>query len=158
MARKSGPKGPIAAQNRKARHDYFIDEVYEAGIMLTGTEVKSLRAGRASIAESYAAPDGNELYLINAHIPEYASASSRFNHEPKRKRRLLLHRREIAKLMGAVQRDGMTLVPLMLYFNDRGMVKVELGLARGKHTHDKRESIKARDWERQKSRLMREKG
>ena len=157
MAPKSGPKGPIAAQNRKARHDYFIDEVFEAGIMLTGTEVKSLRAGRASIVESYAAPDGDELFLINAHIPEYASAS-RFNHEPKRRRKLLLHRREIGKLMGGVQREGMTIVPLALYFNDRGRVKVELGLARGKHTHDKRASIKERDWQRDKARLMREKG
>lgn len=157
MARKSGPKGPIAAQNRKARHDYFIEETFEAGIMLTGTEVKSLRGGRASIGEAYAAPDGDDLYLVNAHIPEYASAS-RFNHEPKRRRKLLLHRREIGKLMGAVQREGMTLVPLALYFNDRGMVKVELALARGKHTHDKRASIKDRDWKRDKARLMREKG
>jgi len=157
MARKSGPKGPIAAQNRKARHDYFIEETFEAGIMLTGTEVKSLRGGRASIGEAYAAPDGDDLFLVNAHIPEYASAS-RFNHEPKRRRKLLLHRREIGKLMGAVQREGMTLVPLALYFNDRGMVKVELALARGKHTHDKRASIKDRDWKRDKARLMREKG
>ena len=156
MARKAGPKGPIAAQNRKARHDYFIEETFEAGIVLTGSEVKSLRSGRASINESYAAPDGNDLFLVNAHIPVYSA--SRDNHEPRRPRKLLLHRREIGKLQGAVQREGMTVVPLAVYFNERGIAKVELGLARGKQSHDKRQDIKSRDWQRQKARLMREKG
>jgi SsrA-binding protein len=157
MARKGGPKGVIAAQNRRARHDYFIDEVFEAGIVLTGTEVKSLRSGRSSITESYAAPDGDALVLVNAHIPEYA-AGNRQNHEPRRPRKLLLHKREISRLTGAVQREGMTLVPLAIYFNERGLAKVELGLARGKQQHDKRQDTKSRDWQRQKARLMREKG
>jgi SsrA-binding protein len=157
MARKGGPKGLIAAQNRRARHDYFIDEVFEAGIVLTGTEVKSLRSGRSSINESYAAPDGMALVLVNAHIPEYA-AGNRQNHEPRRPRKLLLHKREIGRLTGAIQREGMTLVPLAIYFNERGLAKVELGLARGKQQHDKRQDTKSRDWQRQKARLMREKG
>lgn len=157
MAREALAKGHIAAQNRKARHDYFIEEVVEAGIMLLGTEVKSLRAGRASIAESFAGPIEGELYLLNAHIPEYDSASV-FNHEPKRPRKLLLHKRELNKLMGSVQRGGMTLVPLAIRFNERGMAKVDLALARGKHNYDKRASIKDRDWQRQKSRLMRDRG
>ena len=146
-----------AAQNRKARHDYFIEDALEAGIALTGTEVKSLRAGRASIGESYAAEDGGELYLLNAYIPEYAAAAHG-NHEPRRKRKLLLHKRELARLFAAVNRQGMTLVPLSIYFNDRGMAKLELALARGKHRTDKRETSKTRDWQRQKARLMRAKG
>ena len=145
------------AENRKARHDYFIDETVEAGLMLVGTEVKSLREGRANIAESHAAFDDGELFLRNAHINEY-HGGNRFNHEPRRPRKLLLHKRELERLHGAVQRKGMTLVPLAIYFNDRGKAKLRLGLARGKKMHDKRASEKERDWQREKSRLLREKG
>lgn len=145
------------ARNRKARHDYFIEDTFEAGIMLEGTEVKVLRLGQGSINECYAGEKDGALCLFNAFIPEYQSAS-KFNHEPRRIRKLLLHRREIAKLLGAVQREGMTLVPLSLYFNARGIAKVELALAKGKHTYDKRASIKDRDWKRDKARMMREKG
>jgi SsrA-binding protein len=144
------------AQNRKALHNYFIDERFEAGIVLSGTEVKSLRRGRASISEAYAGESGGELYLFNAHIPEY-EAGNRFNHEPKRPRKLLLHKREMSRLFGATKREGMTVVPLSLYFNPRGLAKVELGLARGKKLHDKRASVKERDWQREKQRLLREK-
>lgn len=144
----------VVAQNRKARHNYAIEETVEAGIVLTGTEVKSLRAGRASISECYAAEEGGELYLINSHIPEYPPAG-RFNHEPRRPRKLLLHRRQIEKLVGAITREGYTLVPLSIYFDKRGMAKVELGLGRGKKKHDKRAAIKERDWQRQKQRLVR---
>ncbi len=147
----------VIAENRKARHNYHIDEVFEAGLVLLGSEVKSLRTGKANIAESYAAEEGGELYLINAHIPEYAQAN-RFNHHPRRHRKLLLHRREINKLMGAVQRGGMTLIPLKLYFNARGIAKLSLALARGKKLHDKRQDARNRDWARQKARLMRDKG
>lgn len=153
-----GGPGRAAATNRRARHDYFIEETIEAGVVLTGTEVKSLRAGRASIAESYAAEQSGELYLINAHIPEYAHAPKAANHEPVRARKLLLRRREIARLMGAVQQKGKTLVPLSVMFNKRGVAKVLLGLATGKRQYDKRQTVKDRDWSRQKSRLMREKG
>ncbi|HSD92377.1 MAG TPA: SsrA-binding protein SmpB [Methyloceanibacter sp.] len=149
--------GKLVAENRKARFNFDIEEKLEAGIILTGSEVKSLRAGRANIAESYATEDGGELYLINAHISEYAGAA-RDGHAPTRPRKLLLHAREIARLIGAVNRQGMTLVPLKLYFNRRGIAKVELGLAKGKKLHDKRDTEKKRDWERQKGRLMREKG
>lgn len=147
----------IVAQNRRARHDYFIEDTLEAGLVLTGTEVKSLRQGRGSVAESYAAERGGELYLQNAHIPPY-EAASRFNHEPRRPRKLLVHRRELAKLIGQIRREGYTVVPLSIYFNPRGIAKVELGLARGKRKADKRESEKKKDWQRQKARLMREKG
>jgi len=147
----------LVAQNRKARHNYVIEESLEAGVVLAGTEVKSLRQGRASIAEAYAADERGELYLFNAHIPVYESAG-RFNHDPKRPRKLLLHRRELARLVGLVRREGYTLVPLSLYFNPRGVAKVELGLARGKRKIDKRETEKRRDWQRQKARLMRERG
>jgi SsrA-binding protein len=147
----------VVAENRKARHNYFIEETFEAGIALTGTEVKSLREGRANIGDSYAAAEGNELFLVNAHIPEYAGGN-RFNHEPRRPRKLLLHRREIGKLLGSVQRGGMTLIPLRLYFNERGRAKVELALARGKKMHDKRVAERERAWQREKGRLMREKG
>lgn len=147
----------MVAENRKARHDYFIDETFEAGLVLTGTEVKSLRQGRANIAESYAAAEGDELWLINAHIPEY-SAGNRFNHAPRRRRKLLLRRREINRLAGAVQKEGMTLVPLRIFFNARGLAKLQLGLARGKKLHDKRATQRDRDWQRQKARLMRERG
>ena len=151
-------KKKIVAENRRARFDYFIEEVFEAGIALTGTEVKSLRFGEGSIAESYAeVKDGGEIWLINANIPEF-SHGNRNNHEPKRPRKLLLHEREINKLFGAVERKGMTLVPLSVFFNSRGRAKVELALAKGKQTHDKRASIKDRDWKRDKARLMRDKG
>ena len=145
------------AQNRRARHDYFIEERMEGGLVLTGTEVKSLRLGRGSITESYVADQGGELYLLGAHIPEY-EAASRFNHEPRRPRKLLVRRRELAKLLGQVRRDGYTLVPLELYFNERGLAKLEFGLAKGKRKADKRETAKARDWQRQKGRLLRDKG
>ena len=158
MARKKGrAPGTIAAQNRRARHDYAVVETVEAGIALVGTEVKSLRLGQASINESYAGAKGGELFLFNAHIPEYLSAS-RFNHEPRRPRKLLLHKRQIAKLVAAQEREGMTLVPLSIYFNARGRAKVDLALARGKQRHDKRQATKDRDWKMQKARLMREKG
>lgn len=155
MAKKKEPARQYAAQNRKARHDYFIDDTYEAGVALAGTEVKSLRAGRGNLADAYAAEEGGELWMVNAYIPEY-SAGSHFNHEPKRKRKLLLHKRELAKLFIAVQQKGMTIVPLSIYFNDRGIAKVELGLARGKRQYDKRDTEKKRDWERQKARIVRE--
>jgi SsrA-binding protein len=147
----------VVAENRKARFSYFIEETFEAGIALTGSEVKSLRMGRANIAESYATEERGEVYLINAYIPEYLQAN-RLNHETRRPRKLLLHKREVGKLIGAVQREGMTLVPLRIYFNDRGRAKLELALARGKKLHDKREAEKSRDWERQKGRLLRERG
>ena len=150
-----GPKS--VAQNRKARHDYFIEDTLEAGMLLLGSEVKSLRAGRASIAESFAAQQGDGLYLINAYIPEY-EAANRFNHAPKRARKLLLHRRELGRLLGAVQREGMTLVPLSIYFNARGIAKVQLGLAKGKRKGDKREAEKQRDWSRDRARLLRDRG
>ena len=147
----------IVAENRKARHDYAIEDVLEAGIMLVGSEVKSLRAGRATIAEAYASDEDGEIYLINANIPEYTQAN-RFNHEPKRRRKLLLKKREMARLSIAIRREGMTLVPLEIYFNKRGIAKLALALAKGKKVHDKRETIKQRDWSRQKQRLMRDKG
>ncbi|MEY4889903.1 MAG: hypothetical protein RIQ75_1033 [Pseudomonadota bacterium] len=145
------------AENRRARYDYFIDTTYEAGLALTGTEVKALRCGEGSIAESYAEVTNGEVWLVNANIPEF-SHGNRFNHEPKRPRKLLLHEREINKLHGAVARDGMTLVPLSIYFNSRGRAKVELALAKGKKAHDKRETIKQRDWKREASRIMRDRG
>ena len=156
-APKKQPPRKVIAENRKARHAYEILDNFEAGIALTGSEVKSLRQGKANIAESYATEQGGEMYVINAHIPAYAEAN-RFNHEERRPRKLLLHKREIAKLIGAIRREGMTLVPLRLYFNDRGRAKLELALARGRKLHDKREVEKARDWDRQKARLLREKG
>ena len=149
--------GKLVAENRRARYNYEIEDTIEAGIILTGSEVKSLRVGKANIAESYASNEDGELYLINAHIDEYPGAA-RFGHEPTRHRKLLLHRKEMARLLEAVQRQGMALVPLRLYFNARGIAKLLLGLGRGKKIHDKRETEKKRDWERQKSRLMREKG
>ena len=149
--------GKLIAENRRARYDYFIESTLEAGLQLTGTEVKSLRNGRANIAESYASVEGREIVLINANIPEYGPAN-RFNHEPKRPRKLLLHRKEIDRLIGAVQRDGRTLAPLKLYFNDKGRVKLELALATGKKAHDKRATIAERDWKREQGRLMRDKG
>jgi SsrA-binding protein len=147
----------LIADNRRARFDYFIEETLEAGIVLSGTEVKALRAGRATISESYASPEKGELYLINAYIPEYNPASQ-FNHEPRRPRKLLVHKRQLNKLFGAVEREGRTLVPLKLYFNDRGRAKLEIALAKGKKIHDKRAASKDRDWKKEQGRLMRDKG
>lgn len=155
--KRKDESGKIVADNRKARHNYFIKDTYEAGIMLTGTEVKSLRTGAASLGESYAQIKNGEVYLINAHIPEYLQAN-RFNHAPRRPRKLLLHAREITKLSDAVNKQGMTVVPLRLYFNDRGIAKVELGVAQGKKMVDKRQTEKDRSWQRDKARLLREKG
>jgi len=155
-------KAPIStskliAENRRARFDYFLDQTFEAGLILTGTEVKALRQGRANIAESYAATEGREIVLINAYIPEYGPAN-RFNHEPRRHRKLLLHRKEIDRLLAAVQREGRTLIPTKLYFNEKGRVKLELALAKGKKLHDKREVEADRDWKREQGRLMRDRG
>ena len=155
-------KGPvnaerIAAQNRKARHNYFIEDTLEAGIMLLGTEVKSLRAGQANLNDAYAAEQEGGLFLLNAHIPEYKFAN-RGGHESKRPRKLLLRKRQVEKLIGATQREGITVVPLSIYFNARGIAKVELGLARGRRKYEKREVEKKRDWQREKGRLLREKG
>jgi SsrA-binding protein len=147
----------LIAENRRARYDYFLEDTFEAGIALTGTEVKSLRNGRANIAESYAAVEGKEVVLINADIPPYAQAN-RFNHEPRRPRKLLLHRKQLDKLIGAVQRNGQTIIPLKLYWNEKGLAKLELALAKGKKAHDKREATAERDWQRDKARLMRDKG
>jgi SsrA-binding protein len=157
MAADKERKLKVVADNRKARFHYAIGETFEAGIALTGTEVKSLRDGKATIAESYATAQGGELWLLNANIPEYLQAN-RFNHAPKRPRKLLLHKRQIHKLVGAVEREGMTLVPLKLYFNEKGRAKLELAVARGKKLHDKRESEKKRAWERDRARLMRDRG
>lgn len=151
------PSRKLIAENRRARYDYFLDDTVEAGLVLTGTEVKSLRNGRANIAESYAAVEGREIVLINADIPPYGQAN-RFNHEPRRPRKLLLSRRQIDRMIGAVQREGRTIIPVKLYFNDKGLAKLEVALAKGKKTHDKRETEAARDWQRDKARLMREKG
>lgn len=150
-------KVKTVAENRRARYDYFIDDTFEAGIALTGTEVKALRFGEGSIVESYAEVHDGQVWLVNANIPEF-SHGNRFNHEPKRPRKLLLHEREITKMHGAVARQGMTLVPLSVYFNSKGRAKVELALAKGKKDHDKRETIKARDWKREAARLMRDRG
>ncbi|MBK1841721.1 SsrA-binding protein SmpB [Azospirillum sp. YIM B02556] len=147
-----------AAQNRRARFDFFIDDVLEAGIMLTGSEVKSLRGGRASVNEAYAGLKAGELYLFNAYIPEYLQAGRIDQHEPKRPRKLLVRRRELDKLAAGIKQKGVTLVPMSVYFNDRGYAKVEIGLATGKKKHDKRESEKERSWQRDKARLMRDKG
>ncbi|MEG3180127.1 SsrA-binding protein SmpB [Sphingomonas sp. LT1P40] len=150
-------KKKIVAENRRARFEYFIEDVYEAGIALQGTEVKALRGGEGSIAEAYAEVKNDQVFLVNANIPEF-SHGNRFNHEPKRPRKLLLHQRQIKKFHGAVARDGMTLVPLSVYFNSQGRAKVELALAKGKKNHDKRETVKERDWKREQGRLMRDRG
>jgi SsrA-binding protein len=157
MAKKKDDGTKTIADNRKARYAYSIDDTLEAGIMLVGSEVKSLRGGKSTIAESYAMAKDGELFLVNSYIPEYTEAS-RFNHEPKRTRKLLVHKREAAKLAAATQREGMTLIPLRLYFNEKGRAKIELGIAKGKKLHDKRETEKNRDWQRDKARLMRNKG
>ena len=158
MAAKPERRFKVVADNRRARFNYEIGESFEAGIALTGSEVKSLRAGKATIAESYADAKNGEIWLINANIPEYRQAGPFNNHAPKRPRKLLLHEREINKLTGAVDREGMTIVPLKLYFNARGRSKLEIALAKGKKLHDKRETLKKRSWERERGRLLRQKG
>jgi SsrA-binding protein len=150
--------GKVIAENRRARFDYFLEQTFEAGLALTGSEVKSLRNGKANIAESYAAVEGDEIVLVNADIPPYTQAGPYFNHEPRRPRKLLLKRREIDRLMGAVQREGLTLIPTKLYWSDKGLAKIEVALAKGKNVRDKRETEAKRDWQRDKARIMREKG
>lgn len=157
MAPKKDAATKLIADNKRARYDYFIEDVVEAGLVLTGTEVKALREGRATIKESYASPEGGAIWLINANIPEY-SAGNRQNHEPKRRRKLLLRAREVARLTQAVERKGYTIAPLRLYFNDRGIAKLEIGLALGKKAPDKRATEKKRDWQREKGRIMRGRG
>jgi SsrA-binding protein len=151
------PGRKTVAENRKARYNFEIIDVLEAGLQLVGTEVKSLRSGKASLLESYALVEGDEIWLVNCHIPEYTQGN-RNNHEPRRPRKLLLHRKQISRLIGAVQREGLTLIPLKLFFNARGMAKLDLALAKGKKMHDKRQTERDRSWERDKARLMREKG
>ena len=158
MVAKTDPRYRIASENRRARHDYFIDETLEAGLILYGSEVKSLRKGHGNLVDSYAGPIKGELYLLNAYIPEFAGAAHFGHSETRRPRKLLLHKRQVERLLGLIKRAGMTLVPLKIYFNERGIAKVELGLARGKRKVDKRNAEKERDWERDRSRLMREKG
>ncbi len=150
-------KVKVVAENRRARYEYFLEDFFEAGIALTGTEVKSLRFGEGSIAESYAEVKDDQVWLVNANVPEF-SHGNRHNHEPKRPRKLLLHEREINKMRVAVGREGMTLIPLSVYFNAKGRAKVELALAKGKKLHDKRETEKDRDWKREQGRIMRERG
>jgi SsrA-binding protein len=157
MAKKKDDDHKVVADNRKARHLYFIESTLEAGIMLKGSEVKSLRGGKGNIAESHAQAKDGEIFLFNSYIPEYTEAN-RFNHEPRRVRKLLVRKSEARKLSVAVQREGMTLVPLRVYFNPRGIAKIELGLAKGKKLHDKRQTEKSRDWARDKARLLRAKG
>jgi len=155
--KKESMNGRLIADNRKARFNYEFVDTLEAGLALTGTEVKALRNGQANIAESYATEEGGEIWLINAYIPEYGEAN-RFNHNPRRRRKLLLHRKEMARLISAIQREGMTIVPNRLYFNDRGLAKLQIALAKGRKAHDKREVAKERDWKREQGRLLREKG
>lgn len=155
MAKKAEPDRQIAAQNRKARHDYFIDENIEAGLVLEGSEVKSLRSGQGSLVDAWAGERDGELWMFSAYIPQYAS-SHEPNYVSRRPRKLLLHKREVSRLLGAIQREGVTLVPLAIYFNDRGIAKVDIGIARGKRKYDKRQTEKKRDWDRQKSRLLRD--
>ena len=150
-------KTKVVAENRRARYEYFLEEFFEAGIALTGTEVKSLRFGEGSIAESYAEVKDNQVWLVNANVPEF-SHGNRNNHEPKRPRKLLLHEREINKMRVGIQREGMTLIPMAVYFNSRGRAKVELALAKGKKMHDKREVAKDRDWKRDQARILRDRG
>jgi len=164
MAKKNSKKSGListnqtVADNRRARFDYALEDKFEAGIALTGTEVKSLRHGQCSLSESHVGPKQGEIFLFNAHIPEYQQAGPQQQHEPRRPRKLLLKQREIHKLMGAVQKEGYTIVPVKLYFNARGLAKVEVALAKGKKAHDKRETEKKRDWQKQKARIMREQG
>ena len=158
MAGKIERKIKVVADNRRARFNYEIGDTFEAGVVLAGSEVKSLRQGKATIAEAYADARGGEIWLVNANIPEYRQAGPFNNHAPKRPRKLLLHEREINKLTGAVEREGMTIVPLKLYFNERGRAKIEIALGRGKKLHDKRETLKKRSWDREKGRLLRQRG
>ncbi len=155
--KKPDTNGKTVAENRKARYSYEVMDTYEAGLALTGTEVKSLREGHANIQESYASAEGGEIWLINSYLPEYLQGN-RFNHEPRRRRKLLLKKKEMAKLAQAVEREGMTMVPLKIYFNERGRAKLLLAIARGKKLHDKRETEKRRDWAREKGRLLKERG
>ena len=157
QVKKADPNNKVAAENRKARFSYEVLDTVEAGLVLTGTEVKSLRQGQANIQEAYASLEGGEIWLINSYLPEYLQAN-RFNHEPRRRRKLLLNKREMAKLAQSVEREGMTMVPLKIYFNDQGRAKLLLAVARGKKLHDKRESAKQRDWNRDKARLMKDRG
>ncbi|KUM24222.1 SsrA-binding protein [Mesorhizobium loti] len=157
QVKKADPNNRTVAENRKARFSYEVLDTIETGLMLTGTEVKSLRQGQANIQESYASAEGGEIWLINSYLPEYLQAN-RFNHEPRRRRKLLVSKREMAKLAQSVEREGMTLVPLKIYFNDRGRAKLLLAIARGKKLHDKRETEKQRDWSREKGRLLKERG
>ena len=157
QVRKADPNNKTVSENRKARFSYEVLDTVEAGLVLTGTEVKSLRQGQANIQDSYASVEGGEIWLINSYLPEYLQAN-RFNHEPRRRRKLLLNKREMAKLAQSVDREGMTLVPLKIYFNDQGRAKLLLAVGRGKKLHDKRESEKQRDWSREKGRLMKERG
>ncbi|MGI9475702.1 MAG: SsrA-binding protein SmpB [Hyphomicrobiaceae bacterium] len=156
--KKKKEKNGLIAENRRARYEFSLEDTYEAGIQLTGTEVKSLREGQANIAESYVSPENGEIMLINANIPEYQQAGPFYQHAPRRPRRLLLHKKEIAKIAQAVDRQGMTTVPLRLYFNDRGLVKLQIAIAQGKKLHDKRDTERKRDWNRQKQRIMRDRG
>lgn len=154
--KKDDGNSKTVARNRRARFDYFIEETIEAGIVLTGTEVKSLRLGQASINESYADTTNEEgIFLVNAYIPEYTKSNAKWQHETRRPRKLLLHKKELNKLIGAVERKGITIVPISIYFNKRGIAKVLLGIAKGKKQHDKRETEKKRDWQKQKGRIMR---
>lgn len=157
MAKDKNPNLKTVAENRKARFSYEVADTLEAGIVLTGTEVKSLREGQANIQESYASIEGGEFWLINSYIPEYF-AGNRFNHAPRRKRKLLISKKEMGRLAQAVEREGMTMVPLKLYFNPRGLAKLQLAVARGKKLHDKRETVKQRDWNREKARLLKQHG
>jgi len=157
QTRKADPNSKVAAENRKARFNYEVLDTLEAGLVLTGTEVKALRGGHANIQESYASVEGGEIWLINSYLPEYLQAN-RFNHEPRRRRKLLVSKREMARLSQSIEREGMTLVPLKVYFNERGRAKLLLAVARGKKLHDKRESEKQRDWNREKGRLLKERG
>jgi SsrA-binding protein len=155
--KKHDPNNKIAAENRKARFSYEVLDTLEAGLVLTGTEVKALRGGHANIQESYASVEGGEIWLINSYLPEYLQAN-RFNHEPRRRRKLLFSKREMARLAQSVEREGMTLVPLKIYFNDRGRAKIQIAVARGRKLHDKREAAKQRDWGREKARVLRDRG
>ena len=155
MSKQKNTNIKIVADNRKARFAYEIMDTLEAGLVLTGTEVKSLREGRSNIQESYASVEGGELWLINSYVPEYF-AGNRFNHEPRRRRKLLVSKRQLARLAQSIEREGMTMVPLKLYFNERGRAKLEIAVARGKKLHDKRETSKQRDWQREKARLLKE--
>ena len=157
QVKKADPNNKTVAENRKARFSYEVLDTVEAGLVLTGTEVKSLRGGHANIQEAYASLEGGEIWLIISYLPEYLQAN-RFNHEPRRRRKLLLNKREMAKLGQAVDREGMTMVPLKIYFNDRGRAKLLLAVAKGKKLHDKRETEKQRDWAREKGRLLKERG